>query len=62
MTGKLLTAEQLAEYLNISRHAVYCMVFRREIPHLKLGRRVRFDPIEVQQWLEDQKISPNGYK
>ena len=53
MMDKLWTAEELAEYLNFSKAAIYAMVYRKEIPFLKIGRRVRFRHEAVERWLNE---------
>lgn len=62
MFDKLMTAEELAQYLNLSKAAVYAMVCRRQISFLKIGRRVRFRESEIEAWLEKQTIRPNGHQ
>jgi excisionase family DNA binding protein len=53
MMDKLWTAEELAEYLNVSKAAIYAMVYRKEIPFLKIGRRVRFRCESVEEWIAE---------
>lgn len=53
MTGRLLTAEEVADRLGVSRSWVYAAVRSGEIPHLKLGRYVRFRPETIDAWLAD---------
>lgn len=43
----LLTAEQAAEYLNISLWTLRQWCSQRRIPCIKLGRAVRFDPVSL---------------
>ena len=37
----LLTVDQTAEFLGIGRTACYDAINRDEIPHIRLGRRIR---------------------
>ena len=53
MMDKLWTAEELAHYLNLSRGAVYAMICRKEVPYLKIGRRVRFSRESVEEWIAE---------
>lgn len=49
----LLTADDLAAWFRCSRRAVYDRVFRNQIPGVvRLGRRLYFDRVAVQAWLE----------
>lgn len=52
--AKLLTVEAVAELVGLSTTWVYRRVERGEIPHLKLGRAVRFDLDELQAWLKNR--------
>ena len=48
----LLTTEEVAEILRVSRKAVYCMVDRGEIPGVtRIGRRLRFNRATLLAWL-----------
>ena len=41
----------LAERLQIKRSTLYAWAEQGSIPHLKLGRLLRFDPDEIESWL-----------
>lgn len=41
----------LAERLRIKRSTIYAWAEQGSIPHLKLGRLIRFDPDEIEAWL-----------
>ena len=53
---QLLTVKEIADQLNLSRGALYQMIARREIPYVKMGRRVRFVNSDILEWLNCQKI------
>ena len=42
----------LAERLGIKRSTLYAWAEQGNIPHLKLGRLLRFDPDEIEAWLQ----------
>lgn len=47
-TGEpLVDAEHLAERLGVTERMIRELRYRREIPAVKVGRLVRYDPIEV---------------
>jgi excisionase family DNA binding protein len=48
----LWLVDDVAEYLQISRDAVYRLVAQRAIPHTRIFRRkgLRFHPDEVERW------------
>lgn len=48
----LLTVKQLSERLNVTHNAVYEMVRRNEVPHVRIGRTIRFSWSRVLETLE----------
>jgi excisionase family DNA binding protein len=54
----LLTAEDMAALLRVSRKAIYTMVDRGELPGVtRIGRRLRFDEHEIKIWLDESRAS-----
>jgi excisionase family DNA binding protein len=53
--GPLLTVAEVARYLRIHEKTVYTMVARRELPSIRLGRRVRFSPDDILRWVSARK-------
>lgn len=56
----LLTRDQVARLLNISRASVYRLVERRHIPFYKIGGRLRFDRNDVLAFLLKHRIEGYG--
>jgi len=57
-TPPLLSAQDLADVLNVRLTRVYELIHARQIPFTKVGRRqVRFDPVVIRQWL-DARTTP----
>jgi excisionase family DNA binding protein len=56
---RLLTLKQVAEQLNVNERHVRRLVFERRIPFLKWGHLLRFDPVEVEQWLHQARVAPD---
>jgi excisionase family DNA binding protein len=52
MTGKLLDAKGAAELLNVPKSWVLESARNGTIPHIRLGRYVRFDPDELLRWVD----------
>lgn len=48
--------DRLAEHLGVSARFVRRLVEERRVPYLKVGKFVRFDPAEVDDWLEQQRV------
>lgn len=49
---RLLTAAEVAERLSVSREWVYQEARAGRVPHVRLGRSIRFRWPDVQAWLE----------
>lgn len=47
----LMTVEDVASYLKVAVQSVYRWASQEKIPHLKVGGSLRFDPNEIQEWL-----------
>jgi excisionase family DNA binding protein len=58
LTEKLITADQLAEILGVSRRRVWDLATAKKIPAIKLGASWRFRLSSVMETLE--KGSENG--
>lgn len=48
---KLLTLEEVANYLQMSPKTIYGWTYTGYIPHFKVGGHLRFDPKEIRKWL-----------
>ncbi len=53
----LWTVGDAAEFLKTTSAAVYKMVERRQIPHIRLGdRKLRSDPVVLRDWVRQNAI------
>jgi len=50
-TARLLTAEEVAEIIGMRVDYVYALSRRRQIPHLRFGRTLRFRVEAIDSWL-----------
>jgi excisionase family DNA binding protein len=57
-----MDVHQLAEMLGVSRHTIYAMVSRREIPFCRIGSRYRFNKAMVEECLERKTVQAEGSK
>lgn len=48
----LLDITTLAEYLGVNTRHVRRLVAERRIPFIKWGHLIRFDPVEVREWVD----------
>lgn len=57
MDTQLLTLDELAEYLNLSRRTIYRLLKNTNIPAYRIGSHLRFKREEIDLWLETRKVS-----
>jgi excisionase family DNA binding protein len=56
----LLTISQLAEKVNFKPRTIKGWVQRRVVPFKKMpGGDIRFDPDEIQRWLDRKSVKPS---
>ena len=51
----LFSAKETRIALNISARKLWGMTASGEIPHIRLGRCVRYPVDDLQRWIDDQK-------
>ena len=56
----LMGIEDVAERLGVGVRHVRRLVADRRIPYLKWGHLLRFDPIEIDGWLDDARRPARG--
>jgi excisionase family DNA binding protein len=54
MDDKLLTADDLAAYLQIHRKTVYRMLRRTRLPCYRVGNQWRFSKQKIDEWLAEE--------
>jgi excisionase family DNA binding protein len=54
---RLITADEAAVILNVSKAWVYEQTRQRRMPHVRLGRYVRYRRSTLNAWLEEQESS-----
>jgi excisionase family DNA binding protein len=54
INSALLTIEELADYLKVTRRTIYEWVKHNKIPAVKLVGQWRFKKDKIDAWLEDQ--------
>jgi len=52
---KLLTPTQLCDLLQVRSSTLYKWTHQEFVPHIKLGRFLRFRESEILEWLEQRK-------
>jgi excisionase family DNA binding protein len=54
----LLDIEGVAEVLGVSIRHVRRLVAERRIPYIKWGRFLRFDPAQIEAWIDGARVAP----
>lgn len=54
---EVLNLNQAAEYVSLSKSAIYKKTSERNIPHFKKGKKLYFKRSELDNWLTSMKIS-----
>lgn len=54
---RIMTVQEVASYLRISRFSVYNLVKRGELPAMRVLNKLRFDPKSIEQYLSKQRIN-----
>jgi excisionase family DNA binding protein len=53
----LMTLEEVAEYLRLSKKTVYRLIQRRDIPAVRVSGQWRFDRNTIDEWLSDKSTN-----
>jgi excisionase family DNA binding protein len=57
-TKEVLTSDECAKYLGISKSYLYKLTMLRKIPHYKpMGKMCYFNRLELEQWLQSNRIA-----
>ena len=57
-TKEVLTSEEAAKYMGVSKSYLYKLTMRQQIPHYKpMGKMVYFNRLELEQWLQNNRVS-----
>jgi len=56
MNGALMTIEDLAEYLKVTRRTIYEWLKHNKIPAVKLIGQWRFKKDKIDAWIEDRSL------
>lgn len=56
----LIDITTAAQHLGVTPRHIRRLVAERRIPYLKVGHYIRFDPAELQAWLDQHRIQPTG--
>jgi excisionase family DNA binding protein len=54
----LLTADEVASFMRVTRSWVYAETRRDALPHARLGRYVRYRRSAIERWLDESQRGP----
>ncbi|KIL45741.1 helix-turn-helix domain-containing protein [Jeotgalibacillus soli] len=55
-----LNVEQAAEYLGVCTKTVYAMVQEKQVPHVRVRKRIFFTQDGLEKWVKQQEIESTG--
>lgn len=56
MNKEFLTVSEAAAYLGYTRGTIYTKVCKNEIPHIKMGKFVRFEPEKLRNFVLSGRV------
>jgi excisionase family DNA binding protein len=54
---EILTLDETAAFLKVTKRMLYDQVQRRAIPHLRVGKLIRFSKVGLLDWMKEQAES-----
>ncbi len=55
---EVMTVKEAASYLGLAEKTLYTKISQRQIKYLKVGRLVKFDRNDLNEWLKQQTVMP----
>lgn len=57
-TKEVLTSDEAAKYMGVSKSYLYKLTMRQQIPHYKpMGKMCYFNRLELEQWLQSNRVA-----
>ena len=57
-TKEVLTSDEAARYMGISKSYLYKLTMRQQIPHYKpMGKMCYFNRVEIENWLQGNRVA-----
>lgn len=60
MTDEILTLKEVAEYLKLAEKTAYRLAADGKLPGFKVGGSWRFQKVDIQKWISEQKGDINN--
>lgn len=58
---QLMTVEEAAKFLKLSRHTIYGLVSKGDIPYMKQGKRLYFTTEQLITWLKSGRTEDSQF-
>jgi excisionase family DNA binding protein len=59
-TKEVLTSDEAAQYMGVSKSHLYKLTCYRKIPHFKpMGKMCYFNRLELEAWLQSNRVATN---
>lgn len=60
-TKEVLTSNEAAQYMGISKSYLYKLTMLGKVPHFKpMGKMCYFNRLELEQWLQNNRVATNN--
>lgn len=60
-TKEVLTSDEAAAYMGVSKSYLYKLTMRKEIPHYKpMGKMCYFKRVELEAWLQSNRVATDS--
>jgi excisionase family DNA binding protein len=56
MESGYLSIKEASKYLGMKESTLYSMVEEKEIPHFRIGRRIRFKVADLDAWMVERRV------
>lgn len=57
MDKRFISIRELEQYTGIPRNTIYSWIWLKKIPYVKMGKLVRFDLQEIDNWVEENHVA-----
>ena len=57
----LMDIKETSEYLGCTVNTLYSWTSQKRIPYVKIGRLTKFDQMDIDAWIENNKVKPFTY-
>jgi len=55
-----MTLTEASQYMKLSKSYLYKLVVRKSIPHIRLGYKIIFNKVAIDEWMEKKVVVVNG--